>query len=483
MFCPECGKEIPDVSRFCLSCGHSMDAIAMLSGRQDEPAFAPQPTDNPQAPTLQVPDSPEAKDEESRSDQGLDNSVGPGRSRASRTVTTIDDSLQILADRGLNADIVASLPKGTEVELGETSTVDGREWIAAKLKAGASGFVLAPSARGHTTLASESMVLVGIAPAEKSAQQKPPDPLAGVGGWLIVLILVLLAGALLSPLALLTMGEILTSPWFFTGAILTGVLSGSYVFVAVALLNRWPSAPKLAQRTFIASWAAWTVFVIAAGVAGAGGLGVERVIGSLVGTLLWVRYLGESWRVHVTYGPMPRGRVRRGHAMALAAAVGLLIVLAAVGIAGHRKQAWGQFQPSDGTYRVEAPGVARKSTLADGTTQVVFGNDTRAFAVLDSVVAQENSTTQVYFQRLRDQTISGMKGTMSSSSPSNLDGHPGLQFSATVPGNGATGDLYGRIYRAGSKGFMLLVSGPQGGRIQAEADSFFRSFHIRADTQ
>lgn len=483
MFCLKCGQQLPEGSKFCFRCGADLPAVAVPDSGSggDRAAQASVPLSTEVAQPATPPSLGESVGREAAPPVGAtgagdigDNSVLTEKPGPAKTVITTDDSLRILADRNLSSDVLALVPKGTEIELGGTSTLDGREWIQAKLKSGRSGYVLAPSARGHTTLASERTVLVGMAPTDRSAHQDAPDPLAGVGGWLILLIFALFAGPILTPYGISVMSEILTDPWFFTAGVVGGALGGWSMFIALALLNRWPNAPRLTQTMLIGSWLVWAAFWISAGITAA----LAGIVSSLVGTVLWVRYLSESWRVHVTYGPMPRGPLRLRHAAVLAAATTVLIVVAGVGIAGHRKQAWGQFLSDDGTYKVEAPGSARKSTLADGTTQVVFGNDTRAFAVLDSVVGRGNSNTQGYFETVRDKAVGGMNGSITSSSSLTLEGRPGLQFSATFPGKGATGDLYGRVYRAGSRGFLLLVSGPQGGRTQEEADRFFRSFHV-----
>ena len=137
MFCPECGKEIPDASRFCLSCGHSLERITTLSLRQDESAVASQSRDTAKASNLQLPDNSGAKDNDSSGlEKASANSARPNRSQPSKTVTTIDDSIQVIPDRDLKSDAIASIPNRTEVELGGTSTVDGREWIKATLKNG-----------------------------------------------------------------------------------------------------------------------------------------------------------------------------------------------------------------------------------------------------------------------------------------------------------------------------------------------------------
>jgi len=198
MFCPECGKAIPDQSRFCLSCGHSLEAIMALSGRQDTRVFAVQPSRIERTGDSQAPEDPLAERPASKSDESLHPPVCSCETRPPRTVTTIDDSLQILADRDLNSGVLVSLPSGTDVKLGRTSTVEGREWIQATLMDGRSGFVLAPSARGHTTLPSERTILAGMAmdhgktaPSPASASSWLSDIFKGVrltAGGLLMLI-------------------------------------------------------------------------------------------------------------------------------------------------------------------------------------------------------------------------------------------------------------------------------------------------------
>jgi hypothetical protein len=196
-------------------------------------------------------------------------------------------------------------------------------------------------------------------------------------------------------------------------------------------------------------------------------------------TVLWVRYFEVSDRVYATYGPLSPGPLKLKQAWILGLAAGLVVGFGAIGIAEHRRQVWSGFQSEDGIYSVEAPGSARKSTLADGTTQVVFGNNTRGFVVLNSAIAQQNLKPQSYFESVRDKAIAGMKGSIISSSSVTVDGRSGIEFSATFPGQGATGEVWGRVYMAGPKGFLLLVSGPQGGRTASEAERFFQSFHMK----
>src|ERR1039457_3221673 len=112
MFCPECGKEIPDVSRFCPSCGHSMEAITTLAGRQDERTFVTEQSAVEGTRALQALDRSRAKGEDANLDDTLGSSAPPNPSRPSRVVNTIDDFLQILADRDVNSEVLASLPKG-----------------------------------------------------------------------------------------------------------------------------------------------------------------------------------------------------------------------------------------------------------------------------------------------------------------------------------------------------------------------------------
>ncbi len=393
-----------------------------------------------------------------------------------KTVTTTDDTLQVFAARDLESNMLVRIPTGAEVELGETGTVEGREWIQATLKDGTSGFVLAPSARGHTTLASERSVLVGIALTDNQRQHKPSG-LSGVGGWLIVPILSLLVQPLLISYGVALHGEIWANSWFLAFAAAAGMVSGWSVFVAIALLNRWPNAPRLAQAYLIIS-AVLSIGYVAL-MAIAAGVTSLPWLGAIPSTVLWVRYFEVSDRVYETYGPLSPGPLKLKQAWIVGLAAGLLVCFTAIGVAEHRRQAWSGFRSDDGIYELEAPGSARKSTLADGTTQVVFGNNIRGFVVLNSAIVQQNVKPESYFESLRDKAIAGMKGSIISSSPFTVDGHSGIEFSATFPGQGATGELWGRVYMADSKGFLLLVSGPQGGRTASEAERFFQSFHIK----
>ena len=69
-----------------------------------------------------------------------------------RKVTTTDDTLQIYQDRDLGSNVVVRVPKGTDIQIGAVTFHEGREWMEATLGDRSAGYVLGPSARGHTTL-------------------------------------------------------------------------------------------------------------------------------------------------------------------------------------------------------------------------------------------------------------------------------------------------------------------------------------------
>jgi hypothetical protein len=71
-----------------------------------------------------------------------------------RLVKTIDDTVVIFHARGLTSAHVCQLSKGAELALGQTSELEGRLWVHALLPDGVSGYVLGPSALGHTTAGS-----------------------------------------------------------------------------------------------------------------------------------------------------------------------------------------------------------------------------------------------------------------------------------------------------------------------------------------
>jgi len=69
-----------------------------------------------------------------------------------RKVSTIDEVVLVYQDRDLNAAAIGRPPKGTEIQLGFLSEVEGRQWIEAVLPDGKKGYVLAASARSHSVL-------------------------------------------------------------------------------------------------------------------------------------------------------------------------------------------------------------------------------------------------------------------------------------------------------------------------------------------
>ncbi len=70
---------------------------------------------------------------------------------------------------------------------------------------------------------------------------------SGVGGWLVLPLIGILLAPVLTVYVMSLYGEIWTDRWFVTLTIAGGIFSGWSLFVALALLNRWPRAPKLAQ--------------------------------------------------------------------------------------------------------------------------------------------------------------------------------------------------------------------------------------------
>jgi hypothetical protein len=68
-----------------------------------------------------------------------------------RIVRTTDDTLALFHARDSNSSQVFRLPEGREFTLGQTSEFEGRQWVEALLPDGVRGYVLGPSALGHTT--------------------------------------------------------------------------------------------------------------------------------------------------------------------------------------------------------------------------------------------------------------------------------------------------------------------------------------------
>ena len=77
--------------------------------------------------------------------------AGKRESLAGQSVRAADDSLFIYQDCDFNSAIVGRPVKGTEIQLGAMSEIEGREWFEAALPNGDKGYVLAATTRSHTT--------------------------------------------------------------------------------------------------------------------------------------------------------------------------------------------------------------------------------------------------------------------------------------------------------------------------------------------
>jgi hypothetical protein len=66
-------------------------------------------------------------------------------------VVTTDETLHVYQMRHLSSTVVAQLSTGIEIELGDATVYEGREWMEASV-GGTVGYVLGPAARSHTTL-------------------------------------------------------------------------------------------------------------------------------------------------------------------------------------------------------------------------------------------------------------------------------------------------------------------------------------------
>jgi hypothetical protein len=86
----------------------------------------------------------------------------------SMTVTTTDDDLTLYKERDLSSSVIARVSKGRKIQLGAPELIDGREWMAATLD-NSVGYVLGPSARGHTTLGIARSLVLANSPNDGSA--------------------------------------------------------------------------------------------------------------------------------------------------------------------------------------------------------------------------------------------------------------------------------------------------------------------------
>jgi len=158
-------------------------------------------------------------------------------------VTTTDDMLQVYQDRDLSMNAVAQLSKGSEIQLGAATMHEGREWMEAILEDGRVGYVLGPSARGHTTLggtpllAKSSGEIVSATAAQALRKSGARQRHGCVTSWLTLMII---ANSLIAMSYLFASGTITKSlpnapVWVFR---VSGVVALANVVFAVALF-RW----------------------------------------------------------------------------------------------------------------------------------------------------------------------------------------------------------------------------------------------------
>lgn len=93
-------------------------------------------------------------------------------------VTTTDDTVQVFRERDLRSRPMARLGAGTQIQLGAVTAFEGREWIEVVINDLNVGYVLGPTAHGHTTLdareassAGAAMALEGIRMAEQLKEE------------------------------------------------------------------------------------------------------------------------------------------------------------------------------------------------------------------------------------------------------------------------------------------------------------------------
>src|SRR5262249_40670446 len=85
--------------------------------------------------------------------------------------------------RDLSSSVIATLPKGSSIQLGALEESGGQEWIEATLEEGRIGYVLGPSALGHTTPGATLSPIssIGKLPPRALSSAEPKDE----KGWLI----------------------------------------------------------------------------------------------------------------------------------------------------------------------------------------------------------------------------------------------------------------------------------------------------------
>ena len=89
-------------------------------------------------------------------------------------VTTTDDMLQVYQDRDVSSRVIVQARRGAEIHLGAATVHEGREWMEAIIEDNV-GYVLGPSARGHTTLG-PTVTVVPSEIVQLAEALRPPLP-------------------------------------------------------------------------------------------------------------------------------------------------------------------------------------------------------------------------------------------------------------------------------------------------------------------
>lgn len=124
----------------------------------------------------------------------------------------------------------------------------------------------------------------------------------GIGGWLAFVVISL---GIVAPFVylgqMLTLSESAASLWGYTGGVveLIARASGS-VFVSLALLRKWPTAPRLAIALFAALGLLSAIDLLVATETRSLEL-VGQVVGVLLGNVAWILYFRKSRRVRNTF--------------------------------------------------------------------------------------------------------------------------------------------------------------------------------------
>ena len=163
----------------------------------------------------------------------------------------------------------------------------------------------------------------------------------------------------------------------------------------------------------------------------------------------------------------------------------LLLPLALLLAAGCSAQAFREFAPPGGKFRVEMPGFPREETREVKTgklklyiSDVNQGSYSVQWIDLPSARDEDAATQKRHLAQARDKGIENVSGKLIKDEEIKLDGkYPGSDFTADVPS--VNGQMHCRLYLVDGRLYQLIVVGRKAFVEGSGPVRFFESFRLQ----